>query len=300
MLKDNRGITLSALVITIIVLIIIASIATVSGISAVHYVKFQNAKSQFGVVQAKIDNLYSEYNNLNDVTEKENWKNDNFYNKGAMKYSEFDTKLDNSKVTNTLNGLTIDSSTQDNYMYISADFIKNKLQVDGISYDFIINLDERIVRLYGGVEYQNKIYYSAEDFGINIVGFEHQTDFKTAKLQIEEVRNAIQPLYKEYKKMHTQEEIEEWVNTNFEGSIWYTNFDTSLDADKLSNTLKSVSEMETSNGYFYLTSDCIKQSLNLENITCDFLINLSKSNILIYDGIQYRRKKILYSKRFWS
>ena len=170
MLKDNKGITLSALVITIIVLIIIASIAAISGISATHYIKYQNAKSQFQVVQSKIDSLYSEYNNLNNITEKENWKNDKFA--GVIKYSDFANKLDSSIVSQTLDGLTIDSTNQDNYMYLSAEFIKNNLQLDGITYNFIVNLDEREVRLYGGVEYQNKMYYSAKDFGIETIEFD--------------------------------------------------------------------------------------------------------------------------------
>lgn len=170
MLRNNKGITLSALVITIIVLMIIASVASISGISATHYMKFQNAKSQIQVVQSKIDSLYSEYNNIKDKTEKEKWKNDKFA--GVIKYSDFATKLDNSLVMETLNGLTIDPTTQDDYMYLSKDFIKNNLQIDGISYNFIVNLDEREVRIYGGVEYQNGMYYSAKDFSINIVDYD--------------------------------------------------------------------------------------------------------------------------------
>ena len=169
MLKDNKGITLSALVITIIVLIIIASVAAISGVSATHYIKYQNAKSQFQVIQSKIDSLYDEYSNIEDETEKANWKNDTFT--GTIKGSNFETELDSSIVSKTLNGLTIDSTNQDNYMYLSTDFIKNNLKVEGISYNFIVNLDEREVRLYGGVEYQNEMYYSAKDFGINIVEF---------------------------------------------------------------------------------------------------------------------------------
>ena len=167
MLKNNKGITLSALVITIIVLLIIASVATVSGISSTNYVKFENAKAQFKVMQSEIDSLYSEYINIKDVTEKEKWKNDKFT--GAIKGSNFETELDSSIVSQTLNGLTIDSTNRDNYMYLSAEFIKSNLQLDGITYNFIVNLDEREVRLYGGVEYQNEMYYSAKNFGIKVV-----------------------------------------------------------------------------------------------------------------------------------
>ncbi len=169
MLKDNKGITLLALVITIVVLIIIASVAAISGVSATHYIKYQNAKSQFQVIQSKIDSLYGEYSDIKDTTEKANWKNDTFA--GTIKGSNFETELDSSIVNQTLNGLTIDSTNQDNYMYLSTDFIKNNLKVEGISYNFIVNLDEREVRLYGGVEYQNEMYYSAKNFGIDTIKF---------------------------------------------------------------------------------------------------------------------------------
>ena len=169
MLKDNKGITLLALVVTIVVLIIIASVAAISGVSATHYIKYQNAKSQFQVIQSKIDSLYGEYSDIKDTTEKANWKNDTFA--GTIKGSNFETELDSSIVNQTLNGLTIDSTNQDNYMYLSTDFIKNNLKVEGISYNFIVNLDEREVRLYGGVEYQNEMYYSAKNFGIDTIKF---------------------------------------------------------------------------------------------------------------------------------
>ena len=50
MLKNNKGITLLSLVVTIIVLLIIASVSIVSGSATVKYIKFTNAKSQFEVI----------------------------------------------------------------------------------------------------------------------------------------------------------------------------------------------------------------------------------------------------------
>ena len=58
MVKNSKGITLIALVITIAILAIIGSIATYSGISTLKYTRFQNAKAQFETMQAKTNEWY--------------------------------------------------------------------------------------------------------------------------------------------------------------------------------------------------------------------------------------------------
>ena len=54
-MKNNKGITLVALVITIIVLIIISSIAIYSGTDTVRYTKFNKAKVEMEFMQATVN-----------------------------------------------------------------------------------------------------------------------------------------------------------------------------------------------------------------------------------------------------
>ena len=72
--------------------------------------------------------------------------------------------LENSNISsigicnNNLNGTDIGSIT--GYKYYDQDSIKNDLDIDGIDYDFIINLDTRTVILLDGIQRDEKIYYS--------------------------------------------------------------------------------------------------------------------------------------------
>ena len=155
MLKDNKGITLISLVITIIVLIILASVATVYGTSTIKYIKFNNAKSQIQTMQSNVNFWYEEAKN-------------NSLNYGLDISA---ANLNETKVANTLVGGT-GSNIADGFKYFSSDYIKNNLNIDGITYDFLINISKRTVCIYGGVEYQDEMYYSAEDFGINAVEYD--------------------------------------------------------------------------------------------------------------------------------
>ena len=153
MLKDNKGITLASLVITIIVLLIIASISTISGMDTIDYIKFTNAKAQFKTMQFQVDSWYEEAKNNADV----------------LNYGEEDlSTLDTQTISNTIYYGT-GSTNIDGYRYFSADYIKNNFDIDGISYDFLINVEERTVLLFGGITYKDKTYYSAVDFELNKV-----------------------------------------------------------------------------------------------------------------------------------
>ena len=54
-MKNNKGITLASLVLTIIVLLILASIFIYSGVNTVRYTKFNKAKSEISVVQTNVN-----------------------------------------------------------------------------------------------------------------------------------------------------------------------------------------------------------------------------------------------------
>ena len=152
---NNKGITLISLVITIIVLFIIASVASISGISTVRYIKYTNAKSQFEVMQSKVNEWYKISKTDSSV---ENYGSDL-------------SQANSQDVANTLVYGT-GSNNAKGYKYFSADYIQNELDIQGISYDFLINIDKYTVLLLGGIKYKNKIRYSAEDFEINKIRYD--------------------------------------------------------------------------------------------------------------------------------
>ena len=60
MLKENRGITMISLVVTVIVLMILASIATYSGISTVRDARYYDGIHQMKAMQAEVNNWYEQ------------------------------------------------------------------------------------------------------------------------------------------------------------------------------------------------------------------------------------------------
>ena len=119
MLKNNNGVTLIALVITIIILLILASVATMSGLSTIKYVKFNNAKAQFETIQSKV---YT-------------WNTDEMKNYGT-------SISDKPEAQQTIQGANENST---GYKYFSANYLKNEFEIEGISYDFLINVENRKV-----------------------------------------------------------------------------------------------------------------------------------------------------------
>ena len=68
-MKNNKGITLASLVLTIIVLLILASIFVYSGVNTVRYTKFNKAKSEISVVQTNVNSWYQELKNVENTDE---------------------------------------------------------------------------------------------------------------------------------------------------------------------------------------------------------------------------------------
>ena len=173
-MKNNKGITLASLVITIIILLILASVFIYSGVNTVRYTKFNKAKSEISVVQTNVNSWYQELKNVENTDEykalqtddeKQQYKN-NFLNNYGV--ATDDPACSQKKLDNTLEGLNdkgIEIENFDNYRYLSSTFLESKLGLN-VSYDYLANIEERYVILFGGLEYNGEWYYTMEDFGL--------------------------------------------------------------------------------------------------------------------------------------
>ena len=162
-MKNEKGITLTSLVIMIIVLIILASIATYSGVSTIRYTKYNKAKAEMEIMQANVNEWYDEYNKIG--TDEE--KNDYIEEFGASTSDCDQTKLDNTIQDIQEKGYT---ATAGDFRFLSVQFLKNMLGTD-FSYDFLVNIPNRQVILFNGILYDGKKYYTAEDFGLMNVSY---------------------------------------------------------------------------------------------------------------------------------
>lgn len=152
MLKRCKGITMISLVITIVVLMILSSITTYSGISTAREAKFYNAVHQMKVMQMKVNEWYEESKN-NETT---HWdKGVSIVDSGKEKVC-INAYYNANK--NNISSSEIGEITD--YKYFSAKCISDELDIEGINYDFLINLNTRYVILVDGIKKNEVIYYS--------------------------------------------------------------------------------------------------------------------------------------------
>lgn len=152
MIRRNKGITMISLVITIIVLIILASITTYSGISTTRDARYYNAIHEMKVMQAKVNEWYEE--NKND--ESTDW------DKGVLIANSGKTEdcVNAYTIANRNNISESDLGEITDYKYFSQECISDELDIEGIDYDFLINLNTRYVILVDGIKKDGVTYYS--------------------------------------------------------------------------------------------------------------------------------------------
>ena len=63
-MKNEKGITLASLTLTIIILIILSAVAINSGVGTIRYTKFNKAKSEIEIMQTNVNSWYQEYMNV--------------------------------------------------------------------------------------------------------------------------------------------------------------------------------------------------------------------------------------------
>ena len=152
MLKNQKGITIMVLVITIIVLMIIVSITAKSGYSAAKQAKFYSAISQMKAMQTKVNTIYEDYINGDEVKKQEiesygeDLEESGKYADAKIAYDDVNS---NNKTGDNIGELK-------DYRYYSKNYIKNTLDTEGISYDFIINIKTRTAILLNGVSKDEK------------------------------------------------------------------------------------------------------------------------------------------------
>ena len=141
--KDNKGITLITLIITIILMSILVSVATYSGINTYKNMQVTKFVAQMQLIQAKVDDL-AEANETEglgeDITEAQKNVLDLAYKNDEVKDYNDDYK---SK-----------------YRYFSTENLKTQLDIDDVEDEVLINFETREVVSLNGVEYKETKYYT--------------------------------------------------------------------------------------------------------------------------------------------
>lgn len=159
-IKETKGVTLIALVVTIVVLLILASIGINSGQDAINSAKFNEFKSELKIMQTKVNELNqsNETEIRPELTEQQN----SIFNVETVYNIIFENKSD-EEITNIKKG----------FRYYSKDYINNKFNFDSITRDYFVNIEKRIVISCTGFEYKGKTYYMSEQFTDGLYNVEY-------------------------------------------------------------------------------------------------------------------------------
>ena len=147
-MKNNKGITLSALVITIVILIIITSITWYTGSNIIKQVNLQNVNTDMMLIKAKVKT----------ISEQAKFNKDNSNYKGTP----LSNVLDNKKIDKLVDEGIVEDITK--YYLLSKDDLNNMgLEKINIADGYIVNYENEEIIYVKGFENEGKTYYKLSD-----------------------------------------------------------------------------------------------------------------------------------------
>ena len=177
-MKKENGVTLVSLIVTVIVLIILSSISINSGLDTIRYSKYNEAKSEIEYIQSTVNSWYTEYSNLKgDTSKTKEQKQKEYIQEHGV--STGDSSCNQTALIKTLeeNSLIVND-----FVFLSKNYLKNNLGVD-FNFEFLVDIPNRRVILFDGIEYNGKTFYTAGDFDITNVESIYPVDFITFDLE---------------------------------------------------------------------------------------------------------------------
>ena len=160
-MKNESGVTLVSLVVTIILIFILASITTYSGIEAYKDMKKENYVAKLKVIQEKVDLIASEYDSWSG---KKDNPNINVYLKECLGIDKEDQTVDGKTTLEDLIEAIGDS--KENYYYFSTSDLTNKLGLSGFEdseMSIAVNFDKRYVIEKQGIKVDGVEYHTQYD-----------------------------------------------------------------------------------------------------------------------------------------
>lgn len=175
-LKNNKAITLIALVITIIILIILASVATYSGIQIVNSSKLAAFTTELKIMQTQVNALYD----LNSRGEK---KTINGEKKEINKIGK-DISTVQTQAKKVFAAIEREIDSQEEYRYYDQETIKD-LGIEGVEGEFFVNVSKRSVVSYDGLKYNGEIYYTLKQLPDSLYNVEYNNDTTSGDITFE-------------------------------------------------------------------------------------------------------------------
>lgn len=143
--KDNNGITLIALIITIILMLILVSVTTYTGLDTYKNTQVTKFVTQMQLLQAKIDDL------IETKTSEE---------LDSLQLQEVTTTEQQNAINSAYKNQEIITNTLGSYKVFTESDILNILDVEDFQSDIMVNLETREIVSLDGIEYKGTTYYT--------------------------------------------------------------------------------------------------------------------------------------------
>lgn len=173
MKKNEKGITLIALMITIIILIIIASIGISSGKNVIRSSKFTAFTTELKLMQSQVNAWNQKYENGDET----------ILEIGEELTTEEQAILDTAEVSNIISQKANGDTTKieeikSGFRLLTENYLVEEMKIEGITNDFLINIKQRIIVSKIPFEYEDIAYYMLEqiDDGLYNVNYENQNN----------------------------------------------------------------------------------------------------------------------------
>ena len=128
-MKNEKGVTMVSLVVTIILMVILASVTTYSGIESYKDMKKENYIAQLKVIQEKVNLIAEEYQNWEGKSSDTNINN--YLGTGVEGHSGLGFSKITDGETTLIKLIEEASDSKENYYYFSTDNIKDQLGLKG-------------------------------------------------------------------------------------------------------------------------------------------------------------------------
>lgn len=152
-MKDQKGITLVALIVTIVVMVILASISITTGMESLDSTRLQGFYTQLEMIQKRVDDI---------ATTNEGYIDSN----GNLLYIKEQGKaLTASQKTSLQNIMQKEEINlpADNFKYFTAEDLQNVLDLLDLEYNVFIDFENRVVIAEEGIKISDKTYYVLEN-----------------------------------------------------------------------------------------------------------------------------------------
>lgn len=156
-MKEQKGITLVALILTVIVLLIIAGVSIKSGTESLDSTRLQGFYTQLEIIQKRVDDIASTNESYIDSSE-----NTVHLKEQGLSYDNFkDTQKSSLQAILDEKGMT--TISVDNFKYFTVPDLENILDLSDMDYNVFIDFDNRIIIAEDGITIKGKTYYMLEN-----------------------------------------------------------------------------------------------------------------------------------------